>query len=753
MPRLQIPDEKAVSPGQGRDPSAAASSVASGARLGQLQAGPAAEAVANRAKLGEIQSTQGAAAMAQAGQVGAIMQTQGARAAAAYADIGKSAANAGLEVMANGMEYFNKASGAIDDAIYNNAYADASKEFNQRVSERISKPFDDNGQPTFSSLNADIDKIGAEVRAKYGNLSPEAANRFNQSFTNLQTNQSILAMNEARKQQIDYSVGSLHNSLNASTTNALSGPKEMSPQYIDEANRAIDNAVKHGYKTYEEGVALKEATKKNINVGWIEIQGQKDPVAISQMLNNAAKDSGSSLGLTPMEYSQALSSNAKQLQALYERNKQQVEEEKTLNNEVYANNTAELKVGIVDGTIDRPELDQALREGRISASQYAALVTYNSKAKGDSLAKTRLRGEIGSAVNNGDMLVGKYSGSQIDDHFNYSVAAQGGNLPLFDPKLPMDEARIVMKYNAPVSAFTDKIAATMLSGSLDDVKRAAKAFEFVQKSNPLVVSSLTNDSRKLGLIVGILNQLKYNHGNADATIQSIQLAAKNIDPNIEEFRGKQFDNEDKFKTVNILNTVKDMYGDAPWLSSNTDTLPEYAVPVVSSLLKQNYIITGNIDDAIEATKIQTAGIIGTTEVNGGKTTMFMPPEYAYPQYANHTINGESVFKLSLQHDLAPILKKGEYADQSAVKPEDVEVRSGPSTVRTLGGAEYTLWNKKTGLPIIDPDSGQVKTWKPDGEYMVKLKRAAAQEKVNQLYNIYTSTPTTNNFIKGGVHGK
>lgn len=757
MPKLLVPDQQDL--GSAGTP-IESNTISEGAlKIGNLQQDGASSALADASKLGQVQGTEGAAALAQTGDIGKIEAAGAQQAAQSYSDIGQTAMNAGQAVMNLGNQYFEKAEGAIQDGIYNNAFAGASKEFSKRVQDRINKPFDDKGNPTFSTLSSDIAGIASDVQSKYGGSlgNPEVANRFNSAFTELSTSNQIMAMKQARDQQIQYSQGASTTGQKQTIINALGASPEMVPGLLAKGNQDVDNAVRLGIWTPEQGVLQKENLKNSIVTGRLSIMAQKDPVGTAMQLNNPNSTDPTIQALNPIQRAKAVDETTTRLIQLSRQNRQQEAEAKNNQQALYNFNTQDMDLAITQGTAGPAEIQAAYTAGHILHSQYVNLMQKSYAATGDTAKKTATRQQIGTAMNQGQILQGKYSDSDVNDYYNYQQKLTGiPNISLFDPNAPTDQSRIAANLKAPVTDYTNSLKGAVEGGTPEQVLAAVQGYNYVQQKNPIAVSQI--DPKTRAVLYSVQSQMTYGNVPAAQAINSARATIMQQDPSVQVAREKAFDNEDMFKTANLNSTIHSIY-DTSTLGSvfkgtQSGTLDPNDTSIITGLLKQNYMYLGDAQQAVDLTKQQTKGIWGATNINPqtgtNKPIMFMPPEFSYPQY-NFSVNGKPAMRINLENDVKPMLTDSGWAPHQADIPlNSISIEPNRyAPARQLGQTSYQVFGTITGsngvsqqVPIVDPKTGQPMTWTPDDGFIKNLKQqqydSGVQNSVQTQQNAATS---------------
>lgn len=788
MPKLIVPDDKIISTqGAERNIQATAASTASGAQLGQLQGRDMAQAVSDRAKLGQITRTQGAEALADTGrQIGGLIGNNEAAAAASYAKIGNTALEAGSSVMRQGQQmfqnamaqmdkYIEKSKGAVEDGLYNNVYSAATKEFNSRVMERMNQPYDEQGNPTFASLTADIGSISEDVKTKYsGQLgtNPEVLNRFDNSFTTMSTNQQVGAMKEARQQQVEYSKGSLENFLNTNTTSALStGTSETLPSYVANANERIDSAYRNGYISYEQAVELKDKTRHDINYGYLENQAQKNPNEVFNRLGMDAAIPGASdkeLGITPTEHAQLVDITAKRINQQRSADRTRVAEEKALVKEQQTYNNDNLDLGVAQGKVADADIDAAYNDGKISHAQMVNLKEKVISQNNKGYSKAQTRQAISTDLHSGKLIGSKYPPSAINDHYDHQVQSTGAQ-ELFDTKASMDRTRLAAQYRAPVTKYTNELDSIAKGGTSEQIMQAAQSYKYVSQKSPLAVSKLNKQTTAFYNTIN--SQMKYANVDPQKAIERANTLVYQAQEDDYRIRRNEVDNKGSpFSAANIDKTITGMnWGDSdfrPGTYSNlkhvlgpTDKISEFAKMKLTEHLRDAYVLTGDYEAAKEMVQNESQGVFGTSAVNNmsnwtrdNSTLMFAPPEATYGHGTNTNFSSQEM-RANLEHDASAFLVKGPYVDQSGVRPEQIMVGSGEFTARSIGNAKYMMYyvdDKGDEHPLVDPQTGQAKFWAPDAGYVSGYREQKVQEEFNKAYKVQEFEKTMDDNSIGGI---
>ncbi len=644
--------------------------------------------VASGAAMGDTQRTAGASAAAQGAGIGSVMM------------------QAAKDLQNRSQQYFNEAQASFNDSIFNDTYSKATQEYNQQVLERMNKTVDENGNPTFATLNSDISQIGQSISDKYGQglTNPDVRARFNSQFNNIQTARLQSAGEHSRDQQNNFAISSLTTNLTQSVNNSVADPINRD-MYFTQASNAIDEGVKAGYINPLDAVKAKEKLRSDTYKGSIESLNLVDPKSVQDILkNNTPED----LKLNHNEYRELFAKNQTALYEFHDRAVKIQKEQEQIKLQSYNLNAQDAAVGIAKGQITPLGVQTLYDKGQINHKQWQVLTEKALTASGVSAKEaatlTAITGDLASGTN-----LSQYSSSDINKHYEQSIGLASGNGQ--QPLSIMQKAQIASKYNAPVPGFDNEIKAIVL-GEKDPAKvvQAVQAMDFATTQSPRLAEGV--DKQTLGIVSLIALQTKGTNQDSARVVQNARDAVMNIDPSVREFRATHFSEQDKFKAANLEDTINStIKSDIPGRSKiQPDLLPMY-----NGLLKEAYNITGNDDAAIKMVQNWTAGTVGTTKVNNTpgffrdkQTAMLFPPEKVLPQYTPEEV------RANLNQSVAGLLVDNPHMP-AGLKPDEVFIGSDQTTRQDLKNPSYQLYfldkdgNKqmvldKNGLPqhyVID----------------------------------------------------
>jgi uncharacterized protein (TIGR02594 family) len=657
-----------------------------------------------------------AAKIASAAEIGNTQRTQGAAAAASGAGIGSVMMQAAKDLQNRSQQYFNEAQASFNDSVFNDTYAKANREYNQRVEERSNKQYDENGQPTFATLSSDIAKIGQEIEAKYGeNLTnPDVRSRFNNQFNNVKTSREMSAGQEARTQQHEVAKGSLVANITQATNTAVAQPQNRDMYYTQAAN-AIDEGVKAGYVHPDDAARNKEKLRSDIYKGSIETLNMTDPKAVQELLSTNTPEE---LRLNHQEYGALIAKNSTALQIQHNRENAIQKEQEQVQLQQYNFNDEALQVAIREGKATRLDAETMYEKGMINHSQMTSRVLQALEATGVSAKQaailTAITGDMASGTN-----LSSYTPSQIDDHYNQTIGLASGNGQ--KPLSMMQKAQIAAKYNSPVPGFSAEIKGIVL-GEKDPAKvlQAVQAMDFATTQSPRLAEGV--DKQTLGIVSIIAVQTKGTNQDPARVVQAAREQVMNIDPTVKEFRTTHFSEQDKFKSSNIEDTInKTIKSDLP---GNVKVQPDL-IPMYNSLLKEAYAITGDEEASIKMVQSWTAGTVGATKVNNTpglirdkQTAMMFPPEQVFPQYKSEEI------RANINQSVAGLLEGNEH-NPAGLTPDQVFIGSDQTTRQDLKNPSYQLYflDKDGNKNLVLDKNGIPQHYTLDGTERAKIDQA------------------------------
>lgn len=214
--------------------------------------------------------------------------------------IGQSITSHGLNIKSMNDEYKRQAKEADDNAVYANQINEATIQYQNLFQQRINETVDQDGNPTYGTLQNDVAQIGLDVLNERlsGIDSPEVRARFQQNFSSYTGNQQIGSISIARNQQQAFISESITNSVSELGTQA-GGSNEQNRVFFErQVNQILNEGVASGSLTPVQRGQIQEDFRREVSIATLRNAINEDPViALDMIKNNSAED----LKLTELE--------------------------------------------------------------------------------------------------------------------------------------------------------------------------------------------------------------------------------------------------------------------------------------------------------------------------------------------------------------------------------------------------------------------------------------------------------------------
>ena len=238
---------------------------------------------------------------------GAIPLQSASAASLAQVDFANTLSSAGRGLQRIGFylldinKEFKKAAQEADNtAVYANSINQATINFQNLFQERINQQVDEDGNPTFSTLQEDVAQIGRDVMEETLNTinNSEVRARFQQNFQSYTGNQQIASISIARNQQLSFINESVSSSVADLGTRAGSSTEEDRIFFENQARAILDSAVASGAMTPEQKFNAQDAFRKEVATAQVRNSINQDSAAA---LRTLTESSAQELGLTELE--------------------------------------------------------------------------------------------------------------------------------------------------------------------------------------------------------------------------------------------------------------------------------------------------------------------------------------------------------------------------------------------------------------------------------------------------------------------
>lgn len=580
------------------------------------------------------------------------------------------------------------------------AMTQATEQFSAASNQRMQRVTDDEGNPSYSTLKTDVERIGQEVMGSVGSkiTDSEASRQFAEKFGIFLTNKSIIAQQTARRQQVDFSRAQLNNSLDSWKQQAIQGNPEQISEYEHLAQGQIQDSVSSGIISAQEA----ENLRKNFQ-STVRVESYRNVIAANpeKALKEFQDNKPSSLGLTEQEKDR-LSLEAEAAVRDKERELKRAEAARESDLKEHQNiNEASLELDLIEGRATEKDILGAANSGQISELQKLGLLKKLaiSRGKEDSLENsTRL---INESIQSGSLIPPTVSSSQINKHFQARLqkAQEGseGNLTL------SQKSALVAQYRAPVTSFRKELETLAISEDSDGVQ-VMQAYRHLVNTKSMSIAGMNPESEA---ILSAASAMVDGGINPVEAMRRARLSAQNPE---KKALLREFSKIEDFKLDEIRETIEDELDAVPWFSG-AKLAPGVESRAVE-LMKNAYVLSGG--DKSAAIKFMSANLERTHGYS--KLTnryMMAPPEMFYPRVES------SELKRSLNSDLAGLI------------PEDSEVVlvSYPGTTTNMSDPSWLVTyidSTGTQVPVLS-EAGEMLTWKFD----IKEKTKEGLDKAKQ----------------------
>lgn len=580
-------------------------------------------------------------------------------------------------------QFFQVANKSFKESLYNNAISQATEEMNQAYQDRLSKPVDDDGNPTYQHLPQDIDEIGKNIRESISSkiIDSDASAKFNQDFKRFVSNKHNQSLGEARRQHLSYSRASLSQGVRSIQNQALGDDTVNIPGYLAKASDMIDTAVQGGVISPVQADQLKESTRSNVMVTSYSNLINNDLATALDLLGHPAEE----LGLSNEEHNRL---NTVAAAAVRDKERQIKREEKELaykTKEQQNLNAGNLELDIIDGIAGEKEVEEAAALGSISKKNRISLLKKIKTSNNSVNNKAKINLEINKAIESDGPLRG-FTSRQITDNFNAEVLAaspaddQGNPQPLSLTK----QANLAAKRSVPVKGYVGALEHGLTSEDPNQNADALQAVLYLKDNNPESLQGMDKESRGIAAAASILVR-NTSTSLKDAMIRAQKLVVGQTDP-VKQERARSYSRVKEFRPQNIQDTVLSML-DVDELGFDDEVLlAEGSLETFNIIYKEGFIATGTVDGAKSYAQDEIRPFYGNSHINGttgkwfGDTVefMYLPPEKVYKGVP------ADVLKRNFQKEAATMIPEG-------IDVEDVRVASDAITRKDPNNPTYRMY--------------------------------------------------------------
>lgn len=558
----------------------------------------------------------------------------------------------GGSVAALGKEYLQKSQQALSTAVYDLHMQKATEEFNQRAQERMSQVTDEEGNPNFTTLPQDIEKIGNEVMMKrMGTMfDPNASSQFSRDFRNFTSSQSVKAAGVARQQELDYSRAQVKSTMSASINKALTLNIAEADTVLIDMRRSLDSYLASGTITKQEYDTYLDSTRSTVyKAKWGELIAQDATTAVEQLSQEQA------LGLTEVERRQMLTQAEAKVEANIRLNERIVRENEAKVNQQQKATYEELKTGILSGKADESDVWAAFNNGAIDQQLLNTGVQFaraEAKRQGEVV---KVQADIAKQVKDGMPVTA--SSKDVDTFVNTKIQQLEEKL---GKELSLEEKTyIASDIRAPVNSITKPIEHGALFGNTEETASAYRSWSFAQQKNPEMVSTLSNDAVSNMAMIDSL--VATSNLPVNKAVEAVKNIVDSRTPEKIKELATSFKNEYDIK--DMRSEANDI-ADEGFLFFGKEDLATGEATKLMNLYRTMYTLTNGDKDATRAAvKAKVSTTLGTTQLGGKERLMFLAPEKMFPMLTSDQLDEIMRSDMGLSPDEEVVLEVDQSSDK------------------------------------------------------------------------------------------
>ena len=640
---------------------------------------------------------------------------------ATNAAIGDLQEKTGLAIQQAGQNVLDQTVGAFKTAELNKNLGNATVSFNEQFTERARKTVDKKGNPTFKTLVNDTGAIGDDIIKEFskGIVNPDILSKFTENMKNHIQNKQILALSQARTQQMEFATTALSTSLDQMKEQALEDDPSNLGNYTSSANEMIDLSLQNGIVSPQQAQALKGSFNSEVRKVQITKAIQADPASVIRELQKPASE----LGLKETERLQLQQTAVAQLNDQTRLTEKNQREAASVAAQQQSLQEGELSLGIIKGSVGEHAILTSFNDGEINAKQKITLQKQLARADNTARKASDTNNEITNAIAAGQPLT-LFSGKDIDTHFGAQIAT----LQAANPDQPItltQKANLASSYMGTVPSFNKELEYAAKFGSGVEALRAT---EFMLAKDPEGLQSMDSDTRQIMAMASTLS-LNTNISDEDALKRAREVVL-NKDDEVLRANKNTFNTMEKFKPENLSSTINDMMGLTNIFGFGGETISPQVQNVFRKIVRNNFEILGDQDAAEKATIMEIKPFYGATKFNQHQKAtrksgsfMFLPPEKVFPD-TDHRVMDQN-----LQEAATPFLPEGVGFDQVSIESDEL-TRLNTDQV-SYGMTVPNPNDPSTQIPLVD-ENGIVKRWAPTQAEM--REGQAKLDQANQFFD-------------------
>lgn len=642
----------------------------------------------------------------------------------------------GQQLEALGKQYMNTAYNSIQDTYANQSSSKATLEFTQRYNERINQKVDKNGNPTYATLEKDIDEIANDVRMKYGAFltDPNTKGRFNNHFDSLYVNKKIQASNEARAQHLDYSRAAISSSISDYIDAAEKDNGNNSELYRANIESTITDGLKSGVLDFSEAEKLRSSARNSIKsvrdkatIDSIRSQVEADPEGFgSTVLGKSAEELGidgskkkaldaevrkaqvvkkkeietarvesllsnisnsgrkaledfqatpaEQLGMTEIEKRKLTNLGQAAVKDAEEKVQREEAEIKRQQKDYFNQNELLLKIGIKKEQLGSADIEEAKLTGKIDDAAYLSLLEYNDKGSKAKSAEIAKNEQIDQAITEGVPLLDRFEPKDIEKRVSSAANDIAGKDEQGNQINPTasNMLQAAASYQVAYKPLADKMSNLIRLGSPESAKEVADNYDEIAEFNPQTLELMKEED------IAAIEYFKDSYNKGGMTVEDALKTARELifnpkDPEKKAVKAKLKD-EVALKPDNIGATVADMYGLSGRTRFGTYSVEPMSKQYLEDSLRSAYLATnGDLDKAKEVVKKKNGKLFGISEINETKGIINDTEQFMY-------LPPENVYGEYVRRHGTKLLRQ----DIENTFKDDLPAEIDPSNIRVRG---------------------------------------------------------------------
>lgn len=496
----------------------------------------------------------------------------------------------------------NRETQAAEQSIaFGKHYADATLRYAEALDARKAIAYDDQGNPTYSTLAKDAGKLGTKIYANEAAKikDPLVKRKFEAEAYQHITNTEISMYAEARNRKLDYYDATLQNNILKLTSAAIRSEPLLAGETANKIELLLQDAQKSGIDGNKIN-AYRQNALTNISEGKLSQLRATDLDTFNKVL---AENTPEKLGVSNEFYIKSRIAGDK------------------AKTEIQDQTIAGIELDIASGKeINKGELEKILPT--LDVSRQIKLTNMYNTANKDALEAEKRRVALDVRLQSGQYLTSLDSKEVNEDYTNRlkGITTKG--------KVPnlLDEATLTSKYKgAPVKVFQDRITSTINYGTPEQQVQAVAAFEVAQQLNPDSVVGIDRDTYNF---IGMAKTLSKDGAiPADVLVKKIQDRMGKGPEDTKDAR-REFDSKYVNKNPQFLEeSLRDFAGDTNFIPGTSSVLDPEVLLKYSQSVKDYYGRNGrDYNAAVASANAELKLNMGSSTFGGTDRIMMYPPE-------------------------------------------------------------------------------------------------------------------------------